>query len=151
MLKAKDIMTTKVITVTPETEISAVARTLLDNRINGLPVVDRDGGLVGIICQSDLITQQKAFPLPSVFNLLDAFIPIGAGRLEREVQKIAATTAADAMTPRPVTVHPETSLEDVATLMVNRNFHTLPVVEDEKLVGIIGKEDLLRTLLPAAD
>lgn len=149
MLKAKDIMTTQVITVAPETEISAVARTLLDNRINGVPVVERDGTLVGIICQSDLITQQKAFPLPSVFNLLDSFIPLRAGKIEKEVQKMAAVTAADAMTLQPVTVDPETALEDVATLMVNRNFHTLPVVDGEKLVGVIGKEDLLRTLLPA--
>lgn len=151
MLKAKDIMTTPVITVAPETGISEVARTLLEKRINGVPVVDADGRLVGIVCQSDLIAQQKAFPLPSVFNLLDSFIPLRSGKVEREVQKMAATTAADAMTPDPVTVHPETGVEDVATLMVNRNFHTLPVVDEEKLVGIIGKEDLLRTLLPAGD
>lgn len=149
MLKARDIMTTQVITVDPETEISAVAGILLDKRINGVPVVDRDGSLVGIICQSDLITQQKAFPVPSVFNLLDGLIPLRSGKIEREIQKMAAVTAADAMTVDPVTVDPETTLEDVATLMVNRNFHTLPVVEGEKLVGIIGKEDLLRTLLPA--
>jgi CBS domain-containing protein len=151
MLRAKDIMTTRVITVAPETGISEVAKTLLEKRINGVPVVDADGRLVGIVCQSDLIAQQKAFPLPSVFNLLDSFIPLRSGKFEREVQKMAAATAADAMTPDPVTVHPETGVEDVATLMVNRNFHTLPVVDEEKLVGIIGKEDLLRTLLPTGD
>jgi len=151
MLKAKDIMTTQVITVAPETGISEVARTLLEKRINGVPVVDEDGRLVGIVCQSDLIAQQKSFPLPSVFNLLDSFIPLRSGKFEKEVQKMAATTAADAMTPHPVAVHPETGVEDIATLMVNRNFHTLPVVDEEKLVGVIGKEDLLRTLLPAGD
>jgi CBS domain-containing protein len=147
MLKAKDIMTREVIAVTPETEISEVAGILLEKRINGVPVVDSDGRLIGIVCQSDLIAQQKAFPLPSVFNLLDSFIPLRAGKFEREVQKMAATTAAHAMTPDPVSVHPETAVEDVATLMVNKNFHTLPVVDEKRLVGIIGKEDVLRILI----
>jgi len=51
------------------------------------------------------------------------------------------------MTPNPVTVKPETSLEEVATLMVEKNFHTLPVMEAGKLVGVIGKEDVLKTLM----
>lgn len=149
MLKAKDIMTTDVVTVPPDAEITEVARILLEKRVNGLPVVDSLGRLVGIVCQSDLIAQQKAFPVPSVFNLLDSFIPLRTGKLEKEVQKIAAVTAAEAMTPDPVTVDPESTVEDVATLMVNKNFHSLPVLEGDKLVGIIGKEDVLRTLLPS--
>jgi CBS domain-containing protein len=52
------------------------------------------------------------------------------------------------MTPEPVSVHPDTGIETVAALMVDNNFHTLPVVENSRLVGIIGKEDVLRTLLP---
>ena len=67
--------------------------------------------------------------------------------LEKEAQKIAATTVGDAMTPDPVSVAPDTSIETLAALMVNSNFHTLPVVEDGKLVGVVGKEDVLRTLV----
>ncbi len=55
------------------------------------------------------------------------------------------------MTPDPVTVRPNTSIEQIAALMVDDNFHTLPVVDEEKLVGIVGKEDLLRTLLPGSE
>jgi CBS domain-containing protein len=68
--------------------------------------------------------------------------------LEKEVRKIAATAVSDAMTPNPVTVGPESSIETVAALMVDQNFHTLPVVEKGRLVGVVGKEDILRTLMP---
>lgn len=149
MLKARDIMTEAVITVGPETVITKVAGLLLEHRINGAPVVSENGDLLGIICQSDLIAQQKMVPLPSVFNLLDTFIPIGSpSKYEKEVRKISAVKASEAMTADVVTVGPDTGIEEVAALMVNRGFHTIPVLEDEKLVGIIGKEDVLRTLMP---
>jgi len=148
MLKAKDIMSEELISVTPATPVVEAARILLEKRINGLPVLDETGRLVGIIWQSDLVAQQKRFPIPSVFNLLDGLIPISSPKLlEKEMQKIAASRVAEAMSPNPTTVNPETSLEEIATLMVSKGFHTLPVVERGKLVGIIGKEDVLRTLL----
>ena len=109
MLKVKDIMTRDVLTVAPETHMTEAARLLLEKQINGLPVVDRDGRLVGILCQSDLVAQQKKLPLPSVFFFLDGYIPIpftSRKHIEDEVRKIAAITVAEAMTPHPVTVHP---------------------------------------------
>jgi CBS domain-containing protein len=148
MLKVKDIMTKEVISVSPETEIVTAAKILLENRINGLPVIDPFGRLVGILCQSDLVAQQKAIPVPSVFTLLESFIPLTSiKRIDKEVEKIAALTVKQAMTPNPVTVDPETDIEDVAKLMVDKKYHTLPVMEGDKLVGIVGKEDVLRTLL----
>ncbi|MGO9372215.1 MAG: CBS domain-containing protein [Syntrophobacteraceae bacterium] len=151
MLKAKDLMTRDVITVTPQTGITQIAGLLLERHLNGLPVVDQEGTLVGIICRSDLIAEQKKIPLPSVFTILDAFIPLHLpGKTEKEVQKIAAIKASDAMTPDPVTVGPETGIDEIASLMVNRSIHTIPVVEKGKLVGIIGKEDILRTLVSSS-
>jgi CBS domain-containing protein len=151
MIKAKDIMTKELITVSPKMEITKAAEILLEKGINGVPVVD-SGRLVGILCQSDLIAQQKNLPVPSLFTLLDGFIPLSSTKhFEKALQKIAATTVADAMTPDPVTVRPDTGIEEVAALMVDRNFHTLPVVEGKKLVGIIGKEDVLRTLMSSAE
>ena len=147
MLSARDIMTTEVITVRPETEIVEATRLLLEKHINGLPVVDDKGKLVGILCQSDLIVQQKKLPLPSFFTFLDGFIPLTSMKqLEKEIQKAVATTVSQAMTRDPVTVRPDTGLNSVAALMVDKNFHTLPVVEGGKLVGIVGKEDVIRTL-----
>jgi CBS domain-containing protein len=148
MLKAKNIMTKELITVSPDTEISNAAKILLEKRINGLPVLDAFGRLVGILCQSDLVAQQKRFPIPSVFTLLESFIPLTSiKRIDKEVEKIAALTVKQAMTPDPVTVSPETDIEDVAKLMVDQKYHTLPVMEGDKVVGIIGKEDVLKTLL----
>lgn len=148
MLRARDIMTKEVISVYPETEVAQAARLLLEHRINGLPVLDQEEHLIGIICQSDLIAQQKKIPLPSFFILLDSVIQLPSIKnIEKELQKIAAITVQDAMTPNPVTVDPDTTLEDIATLMVKNNIHTLPVLDQGRLVGIIGKEDILRTLM----
>jgi CBS domain-containing protein len=149
MLKAKDIMSKKVVTVSPETKIDQAGKLLLENHFNGLPVVDPEGRLRGIICQDDFIVQQKKFPLPSVFTILDGVIPLTSSKhLEKEIQKMAAITVGQAMTPDPITVSPDTTLEEMATLMVKKNIHTLPVVEKGKLVGVVGKEDILRTLIP---
>jgi CBS domain-containing protein len=151
MLKARDMMTKDVVTATPDMEITQAARLLLENHFNGLPVVDDKGRLIGIICQDDLIVQQKKLPLPSLFTFFDGLIPLTSYRsLEKEVDKIVASKVSQAMTSDPITIGPDTSLEDIATLMVNNNVHTLPVVEGGRLVGIIGKEDVLRTLMPPA-
>jgi len=148
MRTAQDIMTREVITVTPDTDISQATRILLENHINGLPVVNADNLLVGIICQSDMIAQQKRIPLPSLFTLLDGYITLtSAKQFEKEVKKIAAARVEQAMTTKLVTVAPNTSLEDIASLMVEKKLHTLPVVDKGELVGIIGKEDMLRTLM----
>lgn len=151
MQRARDLMTTDVVSVTRETEITEAARLLLEHRFNGLPVVDADKHLVGIICQSDLITQQKKLQLPSLFTLLDGIFPLTASEsMEKEMKKITAATVADAMTPDPTTVAPDTPLDEIATLMVDGKFHTLPVVDNGILAGILGKEDILRTLLASA-
>ena len=149
MLKVKDIMSRDLITVSPETEIVQAARLLLEKRINGLPVIDESGKLVGILCQSDLIAQQKKLPIPSFFTFLDGLISTSSlKQIEKQVQKIAATTVAQAMTLNPVTVQPDMAIEVVAALMVDKNFHTIPVVDAGMLVGIVGKEDILKTLMP---
>ena len=91
MLKAKDIMTRAVITVSPDMEIVHAAKILLENRINGAPVLDETGKLVGILCQSYLIAQQKKLPIPSFFTFLDGLITLTSMKqLEKQVQKIAA-------------------------------------------------------------
>lgn len=149
MLKVKDIMTKELITISPETEIIQATKLLLENHINGIPVTDKTGKLVGILCQSDLIAQQKKLPIPSFFTFLDGLITLTSMKqIEKQVQKIAAITVAQAMTPNPVTVQPHTDIEKVAALMVDRSFHTIPVVDKGELVGIVGKEDILKTLIP---
>jgi CBS domain-containing protein len=151
MLTAKDIMTRDVITVYPETEITQAANLMLEKHLSGLPVVDKEGNLKGIICQSDLMAQQRKIPLPSFFILLDSPIPLTSSQqIENEIRKMAAIKVSEAMTPNPITVDPDTGLEDIATLMVKHNIHTVPVLEGGCVVGIIGKEDILRTLMAGA-
>jgi CBS-domain-containing membrane protein len=149
MIKVSDIMTTELVTFSPNDEIAKATKILLEKRFNGAPVVDSSGKLIGILCQSDLIAQQKNLPIPSIFTFLDGFIPLTSMKhLEKEIEKIAATLVSQAMTPDPVTVRPETEIEEAARLMVDKKFHTLPVVDDNGyVIGIIGKHDILKTLL----
>ena len=67
--------------------------------------------------------------------------------MDQEMKKMAASTVAQAMVPDPVTVTPNTPISDIAMLMVEKHFHTIPVVQDGKVVGIVGKEDVLKTLI----
>jgi CBS domain-containing protein len=148
MAQIKDIMTAQVVTVGPQMGIGQAARLLLEKRFNALPVVDDHGALVGIISQSDLIALQMDLPLPSYFTLLDGLVPLASPRhFEKELERITAANVGQAMTPAPVTVSPSTTVAEAASLMVEKNYHTLPVVEGGKLVGVVGKEDVLRTLL----
>ncbi len=149
MYTAKDIMTKDVITVTPETEITHVAKIFMETGINGVPVLDNDENIIGIVCQSDLIAQQKDIPVPSLFTLLEGYFPLTSmKKLEKEVKKIAAITVADAMTEEPVTIEPGTPISEIAALMTSEKFHSLPVVEGRKVVGIVGMADILQTLTP---
>lgn len=147
MLTAKDIMTTDCITLTPETEIAAAVKTLIEKKINGAPVLDGDE-VVGVLCQADLVAQQKKVTLPSFFTLLDGVFPLSSHEdLEKEMTKISALTVSEAMTAAPTFITSDTAIEDIATMMANEKLYTLPVLDDGKLVGVVGKEDVLKTLL----
>jgi len=142
-------MTSEVITLLPETDVTDAAKLLLDKQINGVPVTDQTGQIVGILCQSDLVRMQKNLPLPSLFTLLDGFLPMSStALLETEVKRIAASKVKEAMSTKVTTIPPDMGIDAIAALMVDKNFHTLPVVENGKLIGVVGKKDILKTLLP---
>lgn len=148
MIKAKDIMEKNIISVQPDTEITKAVEILLKNHINGVPVVDKTGALTGILCQSDLIFQHRKIPIPPIFILLDGIIPLTSSKkFNAELKKMAAVKVEEAMVKKPVFVNPDTPISDIASLMVEKHFHTIPVVEGGKLVGIIGKEDILKVLI----
>lgn len=149
MLTAYDLMTENPQTIAPDDDIVTAARIMVEKRYNGLPVVEADGTLIGIICQSDLINQHKRLNLPSLFTVLDGIIPLRSNSdMDAEMRKISASKVVEAMTPAPTSVTEEAPIDEIATLMVDSNYHSLPVVKNGKLVGIVGKEDILRTLLP---
>lgn len=144
MLRAKDIMTKDVITVNPSMTIEEFARILMKNQISGAPVVDKDGLLLGIVTENDLITQNKRLHIPTILRLFDAFIPLGTSRLEKEIKRITATTVGEICTKKVITVDPETPLEEIATLMTEKKIHLIPVIKEGKIVGIIGKKDIIK-------
>jgi len=144
MLKAKDIMTEAVKTVTPETSIEDFARMLMQHRISGAPVVDEKGELKGIVTENDLISKNSRLHIPTILRLFDAYIPLGASRLETEIKRMAASTVAEICTTEVITVDDAASVESIATLMTEKKIHLLPVVKGKKLIGIIGKKDLIK-------
>jgi CBS domain-containing protein len=147
-LTAADIMSKQVISATPDTTVRELAEMLAIHRISGVPVLDRSGALVGVVSQSDLVAQNKAPHVPRVVTLFDWVIYLESmNRLEDELQKISADRVGDIMTREVVTVGPEAALEEVATIMTEKHVHTLPVLEGGRLVGVIGKLDVVRSLL----
>ena len=149
MLYARDIMTTEVLTVSPETSIADLSKTLENRQIGGVPVVAKDGRLVGVITQSDLVERARDLELPPAINILDLHIYLQIpSHLIQRVEKMLGTTVGDCMTKDPVTADPDTPVSQIAGLMAKQKVHTIPVVKEGKIVGVIGKMDLVRAMVP---
>ncbi len=147
MLKAKDIMTKQVITVAPDTPVKEVAKTLWEHRINGVPVVDENGDIVGIVTEADLIDQNKKIHIPTAIFFLDSLIFLeNPKKLDQEIKKMVGTTAADVCTKKVITVDEDTPVEEIATIMAEKRINTIPVTKNGKLVGIIGRGDVIRAM-----
>jgi CBS domain-containing protein len=147
MLHARDIMTTEVLAVSPETSIAELSKILENRKIGGVPVVDKGGRLVGVITQNDLVERARDLELPPAINILDFHIYLQIpSHLFHRVEKMLGTTVGDCMTRNPVTVGPEAPLSQIAGLMAKQKVHTIPVLEGGKLVGVVGKMDLIRAL-----
>jgi CBS domain-containing protein len=144
---ASDIMTREVITVQPETTVQQLAQLFALHRISGAPVIDQEGLVVGIVTESDLIDQNKKVHIPTVISILDSFFYLeNPDKMEQEMRKMAGSTVADIFTSPAVTVEENTPIDEIATIMSEKNIHTLPVVEDGRLKGIIGKKDIIKTI-----
>ncbi|MBI4644055.1 MAG: CBS domain-containing protein [Deltaproteobacteria bacterium] len=145
MHTARDIMTKEVITTTPATSVTEVAGLLDKHRISGVPVVDQEDWLVGVITQSDLVSRARDLELPPAIALFDLRLFLETpSHFKKRLEKMLGTTVGDVMTPKPITVYPETPVSQIADLMAKKKVHTIPVVEAGKLVGVIGKIDLIR-------
>lgn len=151
MLTAKDIMSREVVTVTPETTVNQVARTLFEKKISGVPVVDESGKLLGVVTESDLIDQKKKFHIPTVIAILDSVIFLeSAKKIEKEINKMTGAKVKDICTLQPISVTEGTPVEEIATIMAEKKVHTLPVLRDGQLVGVVGKTDIIKTLAGGA-
>jgi CBS domain-containing protein len=147
MLTAKDIMTKDVLTVKPETSLEEFARLLMKNQISGAPVIDAGGALVGIMTENDLINQNKRLHIPTVVSFLDAAIYLESSKkFADEVKRVTATRVGDLCTRKVVSISEGATLTDIATIMAEKKVHLLPVVTAGKVVGIVGKRDVVRAV-----
>ncbi len=144
MIKARDIMSTKVITVSPDTTVDELGRLFIEKGISGVPVLDAKQNLFGVVTENDLIKQNGRFHIPTIVRLFDAFIPLGASSMEKEIQRMSASKVSEICTREVITVGPETTLQEIATVMSEKMVHLLPVVSEGRLVGIIGKMDVIK-------
>lgn len=152
-MKARDIMTTEVITVRPETPVNEVARLMIEHDISGLPVVDEEGSVIGVITELDLVVRNARLHLPTFIQILDAQIYLEPpGRYRERLRHMLGTQAQDIMSSPAVTVSPDTELEDVADLMVRRRVNPVPVVDVHgRPVGIISRSDIVRLMVQPPD
>jgi len=145
---ARDIMSEDPVTVGPDVPVTEAARIMVDRHIGGLPVI-REGELVGLVTEGDLIMGDVRLQFPTYIHLLGGLImyPPATAKFEHELKKAVAATVADVMTEDPVTVQADSTVEDVATLMVEREVSHVPVLDDDQLVGIITKADIVRSMV----
>lgn len=140
----RDYMTTNPITVRPETPVKEVADLLIANRINGVPVIDNEGKLLGIVTAEDLIHRgldERLQPRDSIWK--ENFWVSFFGSKNAQTDKAQGHTAAEIMTQNVYTVEPDMRLFMAARLMVDHEVTSLPVVEAGKLAGVISRIDLL--------
>jgi CBS domain-containing protein len=147
MLTAADVMTTNVISVAPETPVEDIAKILYNNRISGLPVVDRNGALLGVVSEGDLITHVEAVGEKRRSWWLTLFS--GENALARDYVKAHGRTARDVMTARVISVNETTPLADIAMLLERHRIKRVPVLRDGKLAGIVTRSNLLQALATA--
>ncbi|MEG6615007.1 CBS domain-containing protein [Peptococcaceae bacterium 1198_IL3148] len=146
-MKAKDIMTTEVITVTEDTAIEQIAKILSENRISGVPVVNGEGKIKGIVTEGDLLHKISNPRVPGFVGLLGGIIYFNSlDEYKDDLKKLAAMKAEEIMTTDITTVSADANVEDMATLMVERGIKRLPVVEKDKVIGIISRADIIRTM-----
>jgi len=153
MLTARDVMTREVITINQDASVEDLARLLETHRISGVPVLDHHGQLVGVVTQSDLVRRSRDLELPPALNILDIHLFLETpSRFLKRLTQLLGNRVSEVMTPEPVVVAPDTPVQEIARIMDTRKVHTLPVVAEGKLVGIVGKLDLIRGLArPAAE
>ncbi len=147
MIIAKDIMSRNVITVNMDCSVEELAGILAENRIGGAIVVNDDGKAEAVVTENDLIDQKKKLHIPTMISFLDSVITLKKGiDVEEEIRRITATVVRDICSHNLVSINEDTALDEIASIMADRRIHTLPVVNGDELVGVVGKTDVIRTL-----
>jgi CBS domain-containing protein len=145
----REIMTPNPVTVRADTPIGVAAELLAQHRFGALPVVDEDGRFVGLLRDDDLIVQESQLHIPTTYQLLGAVfeLPWEKHRFEEDLKKFAGNVVRDVMEDEPITVGPDDSVEEVATRMHESGVTHVPVVDGDKVVGIVARGDLVLLLV----
>jgi len=147
MTTARKIMNTNPLTVAVDTPLPEVAEKLAERADSGALVLSDAGAVIGVITSSDLISQHKNLHLPTLITLFDSVIPIGGpDNLDEQMKQMIGQNVGDIMSHDVVSVSPDASLEDVATIMSEQHKHLIPVVDNGDLLGVIDRSAILRAI-----
>jgi CBS domain-containing protein len=143
-MQVRDVMTRNVISIGSDRSVPQAAQLMLDNRISGLPVVDADGWLIGIVSEGDFLRRGEIGTPRQRPRWLEFLL--GPGRLAQEYVHSSGRRVEEVMTPDPYTVTEDDSLESAVEVMERRKVKRLPVLRGGRLVGILSRADLVRAL-----
>jgi CBS domain-containing protein len=147
-MQVRDVMTTNVISISAQTTILEAARTMLRNRISGLPVVDAEGRLIGMVTEGDFLRRSEIGTERQRPRWLEFLL--GPGRMAEDYVRAAGRKVEDVMTRDPVAVSEGDDLAIMVELMERRRVKRLPVLRDGKMVGIVSRANLMRALVSLA-
>jgi len=147
-MKVKDLMSTNVLTISKDTSVEEIAGILAENNISGVPVVDEENRVIGIVTQKDLLYKDIKPRFPAVVEILGGMIFLsGVKEYNTELKKLVATKAEELMTKKVITISPDSSVEKAAAIMVDKNINRIPVVDEgNHLLGIISRADIIRSM-----
>jgi CBS domain-containing protein len=141
----RDIMTRDIVKVMPDTSVSEIALLMSQHRISGVPVVDEQDRVLGVVTELDMIVRNTRFKLPAFFTLLNATIYLETpAHLKERLHHMLGLTAREIMSEKVMTVTADASIEDLAELMVGQRANPIPVVENGRLAGIVSRSDIVR-------
>jgi CBS domain-containing protein len=146
-LKVREIMQTEVVTVRPDATVGDLADILAKNKVSGVPVVDDQGGVLGMVSEADIILQDADLHFPYYIQFLESVIYLQSVRkFEERFRKAFGSKVTEVMSEEVVAISPDASVREAATIMADRNINRLPVTEDGKLVGIVTRGDIVRAI-----
>lgn len=153
MIKVSDIMTKNVISCEPHTSIREAARLMYLNGLTGLPVLDVNDQVIGIVTEQDMVKLEGPLHIPSIVSILGSMIyldnPLNGDEIEKQLEILSATTVEQVMIAKPVTISAAAAVSELAELFLHKKINPVPVLDDGKLVGIVSRADIVKLL--AAD
>jgi len=145
--RVRDIMTSEVITIEANATIREIALLIAKHDITGLPVVDQTEKVVGVVTELDMMVRNTRFKMPNYIMILDMMVYLEyPTSYQDRVNNVLGATASQIMSSPAITINPSASIEELAELMVEKRMNPVPVVEDDKLVGVVSRKDIIHLM-----